>query len=318
MTGVWIGAAAWMLLVVTDLARVVELGLITLLLGLGPLVVVPLGLALPRPAGPSARSPLVATVQPVGALAAAGALLLPAGAGAAAAAAVWLTFCVGAAGEEAASWWRTRSLATGALARLGAFGYLCVGAGWLVVDRAAVRPLGLSTAIVELTAVHFHYAGFAAPLIAGTAAAMVGGDHRRTAGIATLAVLAGSPFVAAGFAVFGPLQIAGALLLTVGLLLVAWVTVRRAVPALADRPAQWLLSLSSAAVVVPMVLAVGWAVGHNYGTPALSVPDMARYHGTLNAFGFTLCGLAGWLRATGAPPRSLPGAWGGARSGANR
>lgn len=300
MTGVWIGAAAWALLVAADLAGVVaDLGLITLLLGLAPLVVVPLGLALPRPAGPSARSGLVAAVQPAAALAAVGALLLPAGTGAAVAAAVWLAFCVGAAGEEADSWWRNRSLALAALARLGAVGYLCVGAAWLVVDRAGARPLALPTEIVELTAVHFHYAGFAAPLIAGTAGAMVGGTHQRVAGIATLAVLAGSPFVAAGFAVFGPLQIAGAVLLTAGLLLVAWVTVARAVPALADRPAQWLLSLSSAAVVVPMLLAVGWAVGHNIGTPALSVADMARYHGTLNAFGFTLCGLAGWLRATG-------------------
>lgn len=151
---------------------------------------------------------------------------------------------------------------------------------------------------MELTAVHFHYAGFAAALIAGTATATAGPKARRTAGAATLLILAGSPFVAAGFALFGPLQIAGAALLTVGLLALAWVTIRRIVPNLHDQPARWLLTASSLAVIVPMLLAVQWAVGHNYGTPALSIPDMALFHGTLNAFGFTLCGLLGWLRAT--------------------
>lgn len=292
------GSVAWLLLAGADLAGGTDLGLITLLLALAPLVVVPLGFALPRPVGPTAWSRLLAVAQPVGALAVAGALLLPTGGLAATIAGVWLGVCLWAAAAEVAVWWRRGSRAVPEIARLGGFLYLCVGATWLVFDRLAVRPLDLPAEIVELTAVHFHYAGFAAALIAGTATARAGSSGRGLAGVATLLVLAGSPVVAAGFAAFGPLQIAGAVLLTVGLLTLAWVTVRGIVPHLRDQPARWLLTVSSVTVVVPMLLAVQWAVGHNYATPALSIPDMARLHGSLNAFGFTLCGLLGWLRAT--------------------
>ncbi|MEX0659666.1 MAG: YndJ family transporter [Egibacteraceae bacterium] len=295
------GSVAWLLLVGADLAGWTHLGLVTLLLALAPLVVVPLGFALPRPAGPTAWSRLLAVAQPVGALAVAGALLLPTGGLAAAMAGVWVGVCLFAGADEITVWWRRRSRAVPDIARLGGFGYLCVGATWLVLDRLGVRPLDLPAEIVELTAVHFHYAGFAAALMAGTATALASTAGRSPASVATLLVLAGAPVVAAGFAAFGPLQIAGAVLLTVGLLTLAWVTVRSIVPNLLDQPARWLLTVSSLAVVVPMLLAVQWAVGHNYGTPALPIPDMALFHGSLNAFGFTLCGLLGWLRATNRP-----------------
>src|SRR3990170_3929977 len=42
--------------------------------------------------------------------------------------------------------------------------YLLVGTSWLVLSRFGARPLGFSAEIVELTAVHFHYAGFVAPM----------------------------------------------------------------------------------------------------------------------------------------------------------
>ncbi|HVM15787.1 MAG TPA: YndJ family transporter [Egibacteraceae bacterium] len=291
-----LGAGVWLLLVGGDLAGVVSFGLITALLALAPLVVVPLGLELSASQPPTPVFHVVRLVQPVGALAVVGALAMPAGVGAAVLAGAWLAVCLGVSAEGVGVWWRRPSLASGALARVAGFVSLSVGGAWLVLDRFGVRPLALPVEIVELTAVHFHYAGFAAALIAGTAAGAVAPERRRLAAAATFAVLAGSPVVAAGFAVYGPLQIGGAVLLATGLLLLAWITVRH-VPRVADRPAQVLLVVSSVAVVVPMVLAVQWAVGHNLGTPALSIADMALVHGVPNAFGFTLCGLLGWLRA---------------------
>src|SRR5262249_54537538 len=47
--------------------------------------------------------------------------------------------------------------------------YLPVGAVWLLFSRAGLSPLGFGDTIVILTAVHFHYAGFAAPILAGLA-----------------------------------------------------------------------------------------------------------------------------------------------------
>jgi hypothetical protein len=43
-----------------------------------------------------------------------------------------------------------------------------------------------------------------------------------------------------------------------------------------------------------MVLAVFWATARYYDVAALSIPDMANIHGTMNAFGFVVCGLVGW------------------------
>lgn len=292
-----LGTGVWLLLVGGDLAGVVSFGLITALLALAPLVVVPLGLHLSASQAPTPVFRVVRLVQPVGAMAAVGALAMPAGVGASVLAGGWLAVCLGVSADGVGVWWRRPSFAPEGLARVGGFIYLSVGGAWLVLDRLGVRPLALPVEIVELTAVHFHYAGFAAALIAGAATAAVAPAQRRFAAAATLAVLAGSPVVAAGFAVYGPLQIGGAVLLGTGLLLLSWTTVRHVVPRVADRFAQTLLVVSSLAVVVPMVLAIQWAVGHNVGTPALSIPDMALLHGVPNAFGFTLCGLLGWLRA---------------------
>ncbi len=68
---------------------------------------------------------------------------------------------------------------------------------------------------------------------------------------------------------------------------------RHVVPGL--RPAAAVaLTVSSLSVLVPMLLAVQWAAGANLGTPALSIPDMARTHGVANAVGFALLGVVGW------------------------
>jgi hypothetical protein len=62
----------------------------------------------------------------------------------------------------------------------------------------------------------------------------------------------------------------------------------------------WLLVVAagalgavSVAIWVPMVLAVAWASGQHWDVPALSIPDMARTHGLVNALAFVLCGLVG-------------------------
>jgi len=43
---------------------------------------------------------------------------------------------------------------------------LAVGGAWLVASRLGMRPMGIQEPIVLLTAVHFHYAGFATATIA--------------------------------------------------------------------------------------------------------------------------------------------------------
>lgn len=173
--------------------------------------------------------------------------------------------------------------------------YLAFGAGWLVFDRIGVEPAGVTDPFVLLTAVHFHYAGFVGTTMAACA-------RRRAPRTATTVALGATatapPLIAAGFAAVPVLQVLGAVLLTGGLWTLAWVTVRSIAPDLPAAP-RVLLITSSLSVLVPMVLAVQWAVGANFGTPALSVPDMARTHGLVNAVGFSLLGVLGWRLVAG-------------------
>jgi hypothetical protein len=90
------------------------------------------------------------------------------------------------------------------------------------------------------------------------------------------------------------LQIGGALLLSAGVWIVAGLTLAVVRPLTSSRAARILLTVSALSVVGPMVLAVFWAAGQHYDLPALDTPAMAA-HGTVNAFGFSLAGLLGWV-----------------------
>ncbi|TMD18995.1 MAG: hypothetical protein E6I99_15570, partial [Chloroflexi bacterium] len=66
---------------------------------------------------------------------------------------------------------------------------------------------------------------------------------------------------------------------------------------------RWLLWLSAAGVVVPMLLAVDYAIGRVFPVPALDMRAMALIHGDLNALAFSLAGLLGWTIAQRAESR---------------
>lgn len=273
-------------------------GLTEALLGLATAAVVPLGLSL----HPDVPARLLAIAVAAGALAAVG-LLTGSGAIGVALVTPWLVVSLVAAIAAAVTWLRGRRDLAGVV-WVAAPAYLVVGGVWLLLDRAGAEPVGVTQPFVLLTAVHFHYAGFVSALLAGLVRRVAAQQAPVATTVAVVCVVGAPPIVALGFTFAGALQIVGAVVLTVGLLVMAGVTVRVVVPPLVDRPARALLVVSSVAVVVPMVLAVQWAVGWNLGTPALSIPDMARTHGVLNALGFALCGLLGWRRisAAGAPP----------------
>ena len=79
-------------------------------------------------------------------------------------------------------------------------GYLSVGGAWLVISRLGLHPFDLSTDIVRLTAVHFHYAGFGMALLAATGLACADWMASRVAlSIGSIASIAGPPIVATGF-----------------------------------------------------------------------------------------------------------------------
>ena len=212
--------------------------------------------------------------------------LLPRGSpGAVALAVPWAVLASVTATFAARRWVERRTWSLERVAVPTALGYLAAAAVTLVASRAGLAFRHLAEPIVELTAVHYSYAGFVAPVMARQL-------HRRrgTTGsaLALSLLLVAPPIVAAGFVTrWAVPQVGGAILLAIATWTLAGLTILRA-------PRHPLLVVSSLAVLAPMALAVSWAAAQFWEVPALSIPDMARTHGTLNAVGFSLCGIVGW------------------------
>jgi len=158
--------------------------------------------------------------------------------------------------------------------------------------------MGFREPIILLTAVHFHYTGFATALIAGAMVdfAQVRGRHSATrSGLVVLVVAL--PFVLAAGFVFSPaIKVCAAVLLSMTMLglAISQLEAGRAAP---RSDASIFLWISSAAVALAMTLAGTYAVGDFLERNWISIPRMASTHGLLNALGFALPALIGWLVA---------------------
>lgn len=293
------GAAVWAGIALLARMGVARIGAIELMFLFAPLVIVPLGMELGRAIGSTGRLEEIARrLQPVGAALAVVAMWLPPGRVAGLAALGWMIVCFLMAGGGFLDLLRTRwtdaggvARATIAIARID----LAVGGAWLVASRLGMRPMGIQEPIGLLTAVHFHFAGFATATIA---AATLGfaerrGQHRWLKGLVWFVV--GMPFVvAAGFVIAPVLKMAAALLFSAsvaGLAIFLHSSGKHAENPMARR----LLQIAAAAVFAGMVLSVTYAVADFLGNDVLTIPQMVRTHGILNAFGFCLLGLLGWL-----------------------
>jgi hypothetical protein len=177
--------------------------------------------------------------------------------------------------------------------------YLPIGAVWLLASRLGIQPLGFNEPIILLTAIHFHFAGFAAPILAGLVGREIYNAPRSKSlntvyQIAATIVLLGPALVAIGIT-FSPLveAIAGALLAMgyTGLALITLGYVFRQVHGILPRV---FLGISSVSAVVTMFAAAGFALRIFNLFPFLSIPQMVAVHGWGNAIGFVFCGLLGW------------------------
>jgi hypothetical protein len=271
------------------------------LLLLAPVVIVPLGFRL----APLTRPRSIAVLriaryaQPVGALGAVIAFLLPRGVLSATLAGLWLVVCGVAGVAGLVELIEARSLRPVHLLPAAALGLLSIGAAWMVATRAGIG-LGFTEPIPELTAVHFHYAGFAATMMAALTVNGLATASMRTrwvAGAAGLLIVLGTPLTAAGIATrMAALTVIGPVLLAIGVLTTSALTAFVVAPALRGR-ARWLLTISAAGVVIPMLLGVDYAASRVIPIPALDLRTMALVHGDLNALVFALLGFVGWMLA---------------------
>lgn len=267
---------------------------------LAPLVIVPLGLGLagrPSPSGERQRACRIARfLQPFGAAMAVASFWLPAGRKGAALAAGWLFITVLAGLSGLAGLLRSRLTPMEENCFNAGLLYLPVGGAWLILSRLGSSPMGFKEPIVLLTAVHFHFSGFAAPVLAGATGKSLSGftSFRRTLFTVTaLGVIAAPAMVAAGFVLAPVLKVLGAFLLTASLVVLA-ILVFGLLHRVPQKLARRLLAASASSVIAGMILACVYAVSDFAGRELISIPQMALFHGTINGLGFALCGLLGW------------------------
>jgi hypothetical protein len=303
-----IGAGLWASVATLAGVRRAPVGVIELLLLFAVLVIVPLGFNLMRMDDSAAiehRMRALSWFEAAAALAVVVSFWQRPGVVAATLTVPWfvLGVSVALAGVWNLYWKEARSLANLAVSIAGVD--LAFAGGWLVISRAGLHPIGFHEPIVLLTAVHFHYSGFAVALIAA-AALRIRQERAIRLGVLTpiawLVLLL--PFLlAAGFVISPALRMVAALGLAVS------------VPTLAAC-LFWMSRLFHAAVArvymrvgaiaawVAMCLAGVYAVTDCAGRAFMTMPGMASTHGVLNGLGFVLCSMLAFAIEDGARDRS--------------
>jgi hypothetical protein len=228
------------------------------------------------------------------------AVLWPTGVWAAVLALGWLAWASVAALEALWRIWRRPIRLVPATVVDIAWVYLPVGCAWLVSSRFGFRPMGFSSVIVLLTAVHFHHAGFTAPVICGLVGDLLPTKGRRPWMAAASLVVAGPPLVAVGITASPVVEVMSAALLAGGLGLLALLVLGLVASQSRPRWAGALLAVAVLANMTAMGLAVAYALGEYTGQGWLDIGQMVSTHGWLNAAGFGLLGLVA-LQALSAP-----------------
>ncbi|HZS43990.1 MAG TPA: YndJ family protein [Blastocatellia bacterium] len=295
------GTVVWLLVQFLLPNRTLEISLTSRLVLLSMLVLTPLALSLVPVVMDDNKEPFAyfaaRLLQPFAAAAATISFLLNEGKIAAELASLWLVFTILVALFGLG---RLIQRPTGfeQFCVVAAALYLPVGGTWLVASRLGYRPLGFSTAIVLLTAMHFHYAGFAAPVIT----AMVGHRIRQLRPSSmkifnsiSIGVIAGTPLLAAGITFSPVLEVISAVILSLSLMGICFLMIGIVVPDTRNAFARTFLLISSISVFAGMLFATGYSIGSVSGHPIISIPQMVESHGIANAFGFTLCALLAFV-----------------------
>lgn len=275
----------------------------------GPILFVPWGLGLLTDQWPASQM-LMRKLLPFGGILVAVAFCWPPGFPTAIFATGWLVITV------YLLFWAWRKRATLPLAALLAVLFLNVAAAWALADRLGWQPLSFDPLIVLLTAIHFHYAGFALAVL--TALLPAGKTSKRL----SWSLLLGVSGVAVGITstqLNGPAWIE--VTSVTALVLVGWsVAIAQARYAMRSRGvARALLVLGSVALMLGLLLALlyGWRFHHQWAW--LTIPWMYATHGVLNSVGFVFFSFVGWtvgrldglavwrfdecVRSPGLPPR---------------
>jgi hypothetical protein len=289
-----IGSGIWLALALACFASHARLGIIEVLFLLGPWIVVPLGADLVRGAEASKNNVVRDWVLIAAASLTSVSFFLDNRTAAAWFASTWVLVCAGFAGDGLRRFVIAGTNSFTQFCFASGEGYLLVAGIWLVASRAGLQLLAFREPIVLLTAVHFHFAGFASAILAGLVdEAFAGRPGRRILRAALLAVVLGPGILGLAFLLGPKVKLVAALMIALGQLGLAGGMVRVGM-ASKNGGGRWLLFVASASVAAGMILAAVWAIGEYPLQAFVNIRQMAEFHGVLNAVGFVVCGLVGW------------------------
>lgn len=218
-----------------------------------------------------------------------------------------LTGLCGAAGA-----WRLGALGlrrAGALADWGLVLFAVSGA-WTGACAMQWPAFGFAPVIVLLAGVHQLYAGLVLQVVS---ARVVAGFARRGSGPVSPAKRGLTPLVAAAVSLGNLLVAAGITASRLGapgwfeaccaffyagcVIVLGWMQLYHALRPGSGLPlaSRVLLVVADLSLGTAMTLAIIFAWGIWRGYPTQTVPQMIVWHGTLNAVGFGLCALVGWM-----------------------
>ncbi|MCB0713017.1 MAG: YndJ family protein [Ignavibacteriae bacterium] len=306
---VLIGAVIWILYSILAQTSLLPLSgegfmrLISLLLMFAPLVTVPLALSLVQKSNESHSSHYVfiAQLQLPAAVAATLSFAVTEGTVAALLTLPWLVETVAIALLALRRFVDRRTFSLQQSAIDSGMAYIAVGGVWLTISRAGIAPLDFVPVIVLLTAVHFHYAGFAAPIIAGLTGRAIPPEQWKVRWLynASLwSVILNPILVAIGISFSPLLELLCSVLLALGLGLLAGLILGVVVKRLEQHISRFLIAISALSLLTTMAFALLYTWGEYSGKALMHIPGMIETHGVLNVFGFALCGLAGWTIET--------------------
>ncbi len=169
--------------------------------------------------------------------------------------------------------------------------FVAVGGIWLLISRLGLNPIDFGPAIVFLTAVHFHFAGFAACLIIGLSGRLFVFQDRWVQKLYRAVVwgsILGIPLLALGITFSATLEVLAAGVFAASLLVWSVLILTWGLPQIRSGLAKALLSVASVSILWSMFWALLYAVATYLNLVWVSIPQMGWRHGLFNVLGFAL------------------------------
>jgi uncharacterized protein (UPF0548 family) len=293
------------IIVVLSLAGALPFGTLDLALigAIAALTPVALRLAGPGQTAQGVRlQQVLLRAHPLAASAALLALLLPAGSLAGALSTAWLFYTAGLALLGAVRFFgRDDRLQAAEMLVDAGLVYSAVGGVAFVTARAGVPFLGYYEPFPTLTAMHFLYAGLAVPVFAGLTGRALDVRFPRAFAVAACLVMFSSAVIGFGILLSQAIETAAVMALSIGMWLIATLTLVGLVPAVQSLWLRIALALSALAPFVSMPLALLYSVGELVGASWITIPEMIASHGRINALGIGLLGGLSWLALKPSP-----------------